>query len=59
MNDIQKKDLIDAIHNACDALHALEMEADHVGSVIAPSQPRDMLDALEEHLRKLTPEVYS
>ena len=59
MINIQKKDLIAAIHNACDALHALEMEADHVGSVISPSQPRDMLDALEEHLRKLTPEVYS
>jgi len=63
MNDIQKKTLmqntlINEIHNACDALSSLE-SAGHDADSPVQSQAREMLDALEAHLRILTPEVYS
>ena len=58
MTDIQKNTLINEIYNACDALSSLE-SAGHDASSPVQSQAREMLDALEAHLRILTPEVYS
>ena len=58
MTDIQKNELVNEIMNACDVLAGLESIANDAGSPVE-SQARGMLDALEAHLRILTPEVYS
>ncbi len=58
MTDIQRNDLINEIHNACDVLSGLE-DAGHAAGSPIQNQAREMLDALEAHLRILTPEVYS
>ena len=57
MTDTMKKDLIEALTDACESLHGLEMVGSNAGSSIE-SQARDMLDALEDHLRVLDPDMY-
>ena len=59
MKDIDKKILTNALHDACEALHLLENEAEECDEGVLMDQAREMLDALEDHLRVLTPEVYS
>ena len=59
MKDIDKKILTNALHDACEALHFLENEAEECDEGVLMDQAREMLDALEGHLRVLTPEVYS
>ena len=59
MKDIQENTLTNALYNACEALSDLESAGHEYGASILMDQARSMLDALEDHLRILTPEVYS
>ena len=59
MNDIEKNTITNALHGACEALSLLEDASEEYGAGVLMNQARDMLDALEDHLRVLTPEVYS
>ena len=59
LTDIQKNTLTNALYNACEALSDLESAGQYADSPVVEAQAREMLDALEAHLRILTPEVYS
>jgi len=58
MPDTTKKDLIAALYDTCESLHGLEWCGSDAKSPIE-SQAREMLDALEDHLRVLDPEAYA
>ena len=52
MKDIDKKILTNALHDACEALHLLENEAEECDEGVLMDQAREMLDALEERLER-------